>query len=193
MPRNLVLVGFMGSGKTAVGQEVAKALSMPFVDLDREIVARAGRSIAEIFREGGEPEFRRLEKAELSRVLRGTGRVVAPGGGAVLDDESWRRILDGNVVVYLRASPTALLRRIRKREERRTPAGTRPREIRPLADVDPAARHWPAAAQRRVLGLLEARLPRYEEAPLTVDTTGRRVDAVSRVTAGLATAAGVGR
>src|SRR5258708_27277227 len=168
----------MGSGKTAVGMEAAKALSVPFVDLDREIVARAGRSIAEIFRQGGEPEFRRLEKAELSRVLRGAGRVVAPGGGAVLDDDSWRRILDGNVVVYLRASPRALLRRIRRREERRTPAGARPRDIRPLADVDPDAPGWPAAAQRRVLALLAARLPRYEEAPLSRATTGPRVEAV---------------
>src|SRR5258708_3938949 len=183
----------MGSGKTAVGMEAAKALSVPSVELDRDIGARAGRSVAEIFRQGGEPEFRGLEKAELSRVLRGAGRVVAPGGGAVLDDDSWRRILDGSVVVYRRPSARALLRRIRRREERRTPAGARPRDIRPLADVDPDAPGWPAAAQRRVLALLAARLPRYEEAPLIVDTTGRRVEAVSREAAGLAAGAGIGR
>ena len=89
---------------------------------------------------------------------------------------------EGNLVVCLTATPRALLRRLRNREEARGPDGRRPRDIRPLADVDPGARRWPAAARKRVLGLLQEREPRYAEAPHQVDTTGRRVpDVVAKV------------
>jgi shikimate kinase len=191
VPRNLVLVGFMGSGKTAVGREVAAMLALPFVDLDDVIVDRAGASIVQIFQRGGEPEFRRRESAALTQVLRRRGQVIAPGGGALISDRSWRRMRDDNLVIYLSASPTALLRRIRRREELRTGQGRRPRNIRPLADVDPDAPRWPAAARRRVLGLLRQRLPRYRDAMYTVDTTGRRIGAVARDVAQLARRAGV--
>jgi shikimate kinase len=177
-PRNLVLVGFMGSGKTAVGQRVAERLGMPFVDLDDVIVRAAGRSIVEIFARDGEPGFRRLEREAVRAVLAGTGQVLAPGGGAVMHDESWRMLQDGNLVVRLDASPRALLRRIRNREETRDQGGARPRDIRPLADVPADARRWPAAARRRVLGLMAAREARYAGAPVVVPTTGRRLGTV---------------
>ncbi|MDQ6747181.1 MAG: hypothetical protein M3010_03620, partial [Candidatus Dormibacteraeota bacterium] len=150
-PRNLVLVGFMGSGKSAVGGRIAPALGLRFVDLDDMVVRQAGKSIVDIFREDGEAAFRRLEEEAVARVARDSGQVIAPGGGAVMNDASWQILLDGNLVVRLAASPRALLRRLRVREERRDVDGRRPAGIRPLADVTPGAQRWPAAARRRVL------------------------------------------
>jgi shikimate kinase len=191
-PRNLVLVGFMGSGKTAVGRPVAARLGLAFVDLDEVIVAEAGRSIAEIFRDSGEPEFRRLERQAVARAAGRAGQVLAPGGGAVMDDPSWRLLRDGNVVVHLRATPRALLRRIRHSEQSPEASGARPRDTRPLAQVAPAARRWPGAARRRLTDLMGQREARYAEAPHTVDTTGRSVAETVRAVEGLARSAGLG-
>jgi len=191
-PRNLVLVGFMGSGKTAVGRQVAPALGLGFADLDDAIVTAAGKAIVDIFKDDGEPVFRRLEAEAVARLAAGRGMVIAPGGGAVMNDESWRRLGDGNLVVRLRASPVALLRRIRRREGSRDGEGNRPRDIRPLADVDPTARRWPAAARSRVLDLMRQREARYAQAPFLVDTTGRSLDAVVRDVERLARSRGLG-
>jgi shikimate kinase len=135
----------MGSGKTAVGRLVAPRLGLRFIDIDDEVVREAGGSIFKIFRDRGESEFRRLESLAVRRVAGGEGGLITPGGGAVMDDTSWRHLLDGNLVVHLEASPRALLRRIRNRGEVRGLAVSRPREIRPLADVHAGARRWPAA------------------------------------------------
>jgi len=190
--RNLVLVGFMGSGKTAVGRRVAPRLGMRFVDLDEVIVRDAGRSIVEIFATDGEPEFRRLERNAVRSVASGEAQVVAPGGGAVMNDDSWRLLCAGNLVVRLHASPRALLRRIRNREETRDGEGGRPSDIRPLADVPLDAHRWPAAARRQVLDLMAAREARYAEAPEAVDTTGRSLQQVVRAVEHLARGAGLG-
>ena len=190
--RNLVLVGFMGSGKTAVGERVAPRLGLPFVDLDEVIVRRAGKSIVAIFRDDGEREFRRLEREAVRSVAAGANQVVAPGGGAVMNDESWRLLLDGNLVVRLNASPRALLRRIRNREEARDGSGARPPDIRPLVDVPLEAVRWPAAARRRVLNLMSEREARYALAPAVVETTNRSLDQVVTAVERLARAAGLG-
>jgi shikimate kinase len=191
-PRNLVLVGFMGSGKTAVGRLVAPRLGLRLVDIDDEVVAASGRSIVEIFRDSGEPAFRHLEREAVRRVAAGRGQLIAPGGGAVMDDASWRRLLDGNLVLRLDASPRALLRRLRNREEARAPGGSRPPDTRPLAGVPADAQRWPAAARRRVLALMEQRERRYAEAPVTVPTTGRSQREVAREVELVARAAGIG-
>jgi shikimate kinase len=155
LARNLVLIGFMGSGKTTVGRRVGEHLGLPFVDIDDVVVAEAGQAIAEIFRTQGEPAFRRLESRALYATLRRSGQVVAPGGGAVMSDENSRRVTDDNLVVYLRASSRALLRRVRA-----SPM------VRPLVDA-------------RFRELLEARLPRYQEAEVTIETTGRTLESVA--------------
>jgi shikimate kinase len=185
-PRNLVLVGFMGSGKTAIGRCVAPRLGLRFVDLDEVIVAGAGKSILDIFRDAGEPEFRRLERDAVRRVAAGSGQVIAPGGGAVINAQSWKLLGEGNVVVRLDASPRALLRRIRRREERRDSSGARPRDIRPLADVPSGAGRWPTGARRRVLDLMREREELYVRAPHTVNTTGRSRAETCRAVASLA-------
>ena len=85
---NIVLVGMPGCGKTTVGRELARLSGKPFVDLDEEIVRRAGKSIPDIFREEGEAAFRELEAQVLADVCARSGQVIATGGGAVLRAEN---------------------------------------------------------------------------------------------------------
>ena len=99
---NLVLVGMPGSGKTTVGRELAELSGKPFVDLDEEIVRRAGVSIPEIFASQGESAFRALEHEVLAEVCAGHGQVIATGGGAVLWSENRAALRRTGWVCYLR-------------------------------------------------------------------------------------------
>jgi len=148
---NVVLVGFMGSGKSTVGPQLARRMGRPFVDLDEVIVADAGRSVAEIFSSEGEAGFREREARCLQRALERKGSVVAVGGGAPMRDENWVRIRDGNCVVALIAEPDELARRLTGSTDR------------PM--LQPGA---PSV----IASLLPRRLPRYLEADLVVKTDG---------------------
>ena len=99
---NLVLVGMPGCGKTTVGRELARLSSKPFVDLDEEIVRRAGKSIPDIFREEGEAAFRELEAQVLADVCARSGQVIATGGGAVLRTENRTAMRRTGRVYFLR-------------------------------------------------------------------------------------------
>ena len=124
---NLWLIGMMGAGKTTVGERVATERGVPFVDVDRTVEARTGRPIAEVFNRYGEDAFRRLETAEIRRLATGApghgeGRVIATGGGAVLDDRSVAAMRRTGVVVWLDAPPASLAHRVG--EERPLLAGS---------------------------------------------------------------------
>lgn len=108
---NLVLTGFMGSGKTTVGRLVAQRLGWDFVDTDALIEARAGRTIPAIFAESGEARFRALEAAAVRDVAGGDRQVIATGGGAVLDPQNLLALRMSGAVVHLKASPELLWRR----------------------------------------------------------------------------------
>ncbi len=111
---SVVLVGYRGSGKTTVGRKLADRLWQPFVDVDEQIVARAGKSIKAIFEEQGEPAFRALEADVLAGACRAKeDQVISAGGGAVERPEN-RALLRaaGHSVIYLRCEPAELLRRI---------------------------------------------------------------------------------
>jgi shikimate kinase len=99
----IVVVGFMGAGKTTVGQLLAAKLGVPFTDSDHVIEDRAGKPIRQIFADDGEPAFRRLEHEVIASLLAGGDGVLALGGGAVADPGT-RALLDGLPVVYLRIS-----------------------------------------------------------------------------------------
>lgn len=157
MPPNVVLIGFMGTGKTAVGREVAARLHRPFVDTDALIEERAGRPIPRIFTEDGEEAFRRLEAAIVEAVSGGEGAVIATGGGAVLRRENMDRLRRNGLIVALRADPAAIRSRV-------GPGGERP-----LLGSDPDT------AIRRLLAAREAL---YREADLTVDTSALSLDEV---------------
>jgi shikimate kinase/3-dehydroquinate synthase len=147
---NVVLVGFMGSGKSTVGPHLAQRLRRPFVDLDDVIQADAGRSVAEIFSSEGEAGFRERESRCLQHVLEHEGTVVAVGGGAPMRQENWARIRSGNTVVALMAEPGELARRLNGTTDR------------PLLEPNGSA----------FASLLPSRVPRYLEADLVVKTDG---------------------
>ena len=84
-PPNLVLIGYRATGKTSVGEELARILKRPFVDLNRVLVAEAGQSVADLVAQSGWAEFRRREKELVARYRGDRGRVLATGGGVVLD------------------------------------------------------------------------------------------------------------
>jgi shikimate kinase len=142
---NLWLVGMMGSGKTEAGRRVAKRLDMPFVDLDREVERRVGRSVAEIWEQEGEAGFRRLEAEELRRLTAAEGQVIATGGGAVLDPDNVARIRGSGRVFWLDAPAEVLAARMAE-------GGSRPL----LAGSEPAGRLSAILTERRRLYRLAA-------------------------------------
>jgi len=157
--RNLYLIGPMGSGKTAVGRELARALGKQFFDSDAEIEKRTGVDIPFIFQKEGEPKFRERERDVLSELTSLDGVVVATGGGSILDPTNRERLSATGTVIYLKTGVQEQLRR------------TRNTRNRPLLETED-----PRAVLER---LAAVRDPLYEAiADITVDTTGRQVRAV---------------
>ena len=156
---NVVLVGFMGSGKSTVGPILARLLNRPFVDLDDEIVKDAGRPVGEIFAQEGEDGFRKRESRILRRTLDRDDCVVAVGGGAPRNGVNWEVIRRGNRVVALTAEPAELARRLNGSTDR------------PLLQPD-----VPTA----IATLLQDRVRRYFEADLVVSTDGVAPEVIAR-------------
>ena len=110
MTPKLWLIGMMSSGKTKVGRRLSKRSGLPLVDLDDEIVERAGMTIPQIFDTQGEPAFRAIESEELARIAASPQRlVVATGGGAILDGTSRRLMRETGLVVWLKPSIASLI------------------------------------------------------------------------------------
>ncbi len=117
---NIVLIGFMGVGKSAVGHALAARLRARYVDTDAEVEHETGKHVADVFAQDGEHAFRRLETAVLMRLTRDTGPlVVSTGGGTPLREENIRLLKKIGPVVWLTAPPQAILARVRRNLERR--------------------------------------------------------------------------
>ena len=128
--QNIILTGFMGTGKTTVGRILAAALNRPFVDMDGLIAAREGRSIEAIFAEDGEAYFRALEKQVLAEVLRKKGQVVSTGGGALLQN---REALEaGGILICLTADPEEIVKRLTEEGGRPLLAGDLQKKIQAI-------------------------------------------------------------
>jgi shikimate kinase len=163
-PRNvqrIVLIGFMGAGKSTVGPILAERLGWRFFDADRELESEAGATIADLFSSLGEPAFRRLEAQVVARLCAKTATVLALGGGAI-ETESTRTLLANSpdtCVIFLQASLEVLIDRC---------------EQQPDAAVRPVLRQREALQHR-----FYARLPHYRSAHLTLDTEGLDPGAVA--------------
>ncbi len=118
-PRNLVLIGMSGAGKSRVGRLVAQRLRWRFVDTDVEIERTTGRSVPDIFAADGEAAFRAVERAVVARAARRAGAVIATGGGAVLDPANRALLFSGNLVICLVASAEQIAERLARSRERR--------------------------------------------------------------------------
>jgi shikimate kinase len=118
LPDNLVLIGFMGSGKSSVGRQTAKALGFQFFDTDQAIVERAGRQISEIFETDGEAAFRALETDVIASLGDLHGCVISTGGGAVLAERNRMLLRELGFVVCLTASDEVLFERVSRNAKR---------------------------------------------------------------------------
>ncbi len=157
---NLFLIGPMGSGKTAVGRELARQLDRDFLDSDAEIERRTGVDIPFIFEKEGEAGFRRRERQVIDELSARQGVVLATGGGAVLAEENRRALASRGTVIYLQASVGQQLARTRRSQNRPL-----------LQTADPKA---------RLETLLVQREPLYRGlADLVVSTDGRKVRQVA--------------
>ncbi|HEX8486258.1 shikimate kinase [Sphingomonas sp.] len=132
----IVLVGLMGVGKSTVGRRLSQRLHLPFVDADNEIEAAAGMGIPEIFERFGEPYFRDGERRVIARLIDGTPKVIATGGGAFVQDETRALILSEATAIWLDADPDVLVDRVSRRDTRPLLRGRDPRAVlRELARV----------------------------------------------------------
>lgn len=150
--RPIALVGMMGVGKSSVGRKLAQALAMPFVDADEAIEQAAKMTIPEIFATYGEPYFRDGERRVIARLIEqpeaGRPRVIATGGGAFVNPETRRLILEKAIPVWLDSEVETLLERIGRKDNRPLLKQGDPREI--------------------LTRLRNERAPHYAEAPIKV-------------------------
>lgn len=157
MGDHIFLTGFMGAGKSKIGAILAARLGRGFVDTDALIEEAAGRSIPDIFREGGEEAFRRLEHRAIRRASEMPAAVISLGGGAVTREENWEVIRRSGTCVYLSASPETIFERVSRRSHRPLLAG--------LNDQERMA---------RIRAMLSAREPYYRRADLIVESLQER-------------------
>lgn len=149
--KNIYLVGFMGTGKTIVGKELAKKKKWRFLDLDDLIELREKRTIADIFTKEGEPYFRRTEKQALKEVSKEKKFVVACGGGVVINPDNIKTMKETGIIICLSASPQVILAR------------TSTYRHRPLLNV--------ADPKKQIELLLKIRAPYYAKADKIIETS----------------------
>ncbi len=156
---NLVLVGFMASGKTSVGRRVARRLGYRFIDTDRFIESELGCTIAELFASKGEAHFRALEARLAQRLSALSNTVIATGGGMPIAPDNFDALRKAGIVVFLNAAVEEILQRLERDTRRPKVQGGDLRE--------------------KVLALHGERLPAYSRADVVVDTQGKTVNRVA--------------
>ncbi|MBI2982027.1 MAG: shikimate kinase [Deltaproteobacteria bacterium] len=154
----IILTGFMGTGKTVVGQALAVKLKHNFLDTDQMIEKKTGRKIEEIFEKEGEAIFRRMEKKMVRKALSGERLVVATGGGAVIDPENLELMKRRGVLIALTTSPGEILERMQKLDNR------------PLLRGEDK--------MGKIKKLLSKRSPFYQQADQIIDCSGKGVIAI---------------
>ena len=163
MKTGIALIGFMGTGKTVVGQALAEKLGREFIEMDVLIEKKAGKTIPEIFQQDGEIGFRELEIEAAREVADKENTVVACGGGIVLNKINIDRLRKEYVIVYLTASPGIILKRTAD-----------DKDGRPLLAVDDR--------EAQIRELLRYRRPFYERAAdITINTSRLSIDLVAEL------------
>jgi shikimate kinase len=157
--RNLVLVGLMGAGKSAIGKLVAAEMGIPFIDSDHEIERVSRMTIPELFEKYGEPEFRKLENRVIARLLRTGPRVLSTGGGAFMNGDTRASIQAGGLSLWLDADLETLWERVIKRDNR------------PLLKTE--------NPKQTLEALMIARYPTYALADLKVKSRDERKDVIA--------------
>lgn len=151
--KNIVLTGFMGTGKTEVGRELSNILGWKIIDIDDEIVKAHKMSINEIFNKLGEPAFRDIETEMIRKISQNKSLIISTGGGAVLRQENMEALRNNGIVVCLTATPETIFKRTSSNNER------------PLIQVE--------NPRQKIEELLARRRPFYENADIIIDTEGK--------------------
>jgi shikimate kinase len=151
--KNIVLTGFMGTGKSEVARELSRLRGMRLIDIDREIETSRSESIPEIFSRYGETYFRQLETAAIRQFASEQGVIISTGGGAVLKEENIKALQIHGIIFCLTASPETISHR------------TAGNDDRPLLQGDDRL--------VRISKLLTERQPFYEKAGIMIDTEGK--------------------
>jgi shikimate kinase len=157
--RSIVFVGLMGAGKTAIGRKLSQMLGLPFVDSDHEIEAVSRMTIAELFEQYGEAEFRALEARVIERLLKGGPQIFSTGGGAFMNEQTRLGVAERGVSVWLRADLDLLMQRVAKKPSRPL-----------LRNPDPRA---------VMARLMEERYPVYATADITIVTRDERREIIA--------------
>ena len=158
--KNIVILGFMGTGKTSIAQQLAKDLGLEFVEMDSIIEDREGITINQIFATKGEPYFRKVESEVAHELANKEGLVISAGGGVVLNSQNIDTLQKNGILICLDAEPEEILKRVSK-------------EIhRPLLNVEDP---FPL---EKIKELLNFRKPYYGRIAIHVDTTGKDIEEV---------------
>jgi len=151
--KNIVLTGFMGTGKSEVSRELSRILGWKAIDIDTEIEKSQKMTIAEIFKRFGEPRFRDIETEIIKMFSTNKNFIISTGGGAVLRQENMNALRENGVIVCLTAKPETILQRTSKNNDR------------PLLQVEDP--------MKKISELLEFRKPYYEKADIMINTEGK--------------------
>ncbi|MDD5773182.1 MAG: shikimate kinase [bacterium] len=149
---NIVLIGFMATGKTILGKLLAERLNMKFIDTDVLIEENEGKKISKIFEKEGEKYFRNLEKEVIKKVSRKNNTVISTGGGVVLLPENIERLKRKGIIICLKTRPEVILERIKLQKG-----------IRPLLNKPEPL--------KEIKSILKKRAPYYKQADFTIDTS----------------------
>lgn len=156
--KNIIITGFMGTGKTETGLKLSRKLNCPFVDIDLLVEEMEKRKIADIFAEKGEDYFRGLETAAIKKALQKNGQVISTGGGALLKEENRTLFIEAGVLICLSASPEEIFRRIGSGEGRPLLEGKNP--------------------LNKIRMILSERQNIYDQVPYNIITDGKTSDEV---------------
>jgi len=157
--KNIVLTGFMGSGKSMTSRKLEEFCHRPVVSTDALIEEREGRPITAIFADAGETYFRQVEKAVVREIAAQQNLIIDCGGGVVLDDENMACLRKSGTIFYLSASPECIFENVKRTKHR------------PLLDVaDPLA---------QITELFNQRLPYYQKADVIIDADFKSIDQIA--------------
>ncbi len=160
MQKNIILIGFMGTGKSTIGRNLSQTFGYPLIDTDQLIVEQQGRPIPQIFEDEGEQSFRDMETALLQSLHKHTGHIIATGGGIIGRPDNRHLLRELGYVVWLIARPSEILERTSRNSNR------------PLLNNDDP--------EKTIRNLLEIRTPLYRDtAHLGIETDNLSFDEVT--------------
>lgn len=156
MKTNIVLIGFMGAGKSLVANILSHKYKMRCLSTDETVEKKAGRKVSEIFQKDGEARFRQMEKAAVKEISESQNVIVDCGGGIVLDPDNVKALKKKGILFYLQASPEVVLKRLKDHKNR------------PLLQVDNPL--------ERIKELMKERKKLYEQADFTIFTDQQTIE-----------------